>query len=208
MDNQDGFNLKNTRVEIFCDNKSVMYMVNNHTTHCEKCMKLIRILTMDNLKNNNRRILVKHVISEENVLADALSRHNLKKFWEKAPTDMRNQPDPINKAVWPVTKIWNEPMDKLLQEIFMIMILNISGQRTKQRTKMNSAASLSGDSSTISTREMQLIVDKLKCERNRSSTKANYYGIWKKFNEFFIRLDDKPSTWEERIGTLCGIFSK
>ena len=82
-------------------------------------MKLIRILTMDNLKNN-RRIFVKHVVSEENVLADALSRHNLKKFWEKAPADMRKQPDPINQAVWPVTKIWNEPMDKLLQEIYML----------------------------------------------------------------------------------------
>ena len=81
---------------------------------------------------------------------------------------------------------------------------NISGQRTKQQAKMKLTASSSGDSSTISTREMQLIVDKLKGERNRSSTKANYYGIWKKFNEFFIRLDEKPSTWEERLVLFVG----
>ena len=53
---------------------------------------------------------------------------------------------------------------------------------------------------------MQNIVDKLKGERNRSSTKANYYGIWKNFNEFFIRLDAKPSTWEERLVLFVGFL--
>ena len=43
------------------------------------------------------------------------------------------------------------------------------------------------------------IVDRLKSERVRSSTRRNYYSVWKNFNEFFIRLDVKPNTWEDRI---------
>ena len=35
--------------------------------------------------------------------------------------------------------------------------------------------------------------------RHRDSTKVNYYGIWKNFNQFFIKLDCKPNTWEDRI---------
>ena len=53
---------------------------------------------------------------------------------------------------------------------------------------------------------MQLIVNRLKGERNRSSTRANYYGIWKQFNEFFIRLDTKPQTWEERLVLFVGFL--
>ena len=34
MNNQEGYSLRNTRVDVFCDNKSVMYMVNTHNTHC------------------------------------------------------------------------------------------------------------------------------------------------------------------------------
>ena len=46
---------------------------------------------------------------------------------------------------------------------------------------------------------MEGIIERLKNDRNRSSTKANYYGIWRKFNEFFIKLDRKPESWEERL---------
>ena len=51
---------------------------------------------------------------------------------------------------------------------------------------------------------MQNIVDKLKYEQNRSSTQANYYSIWKKFNQFFIQLDVKPNSWEERLILFVG----
>ena len=46
---------------------------------------------------------------------------------------------------------------------------------------------------------MQAIVEKLKNERNRTSTRKNYHDIWRSFNEFFIRLDVKPSSWEDRV---------
>ena len=32
----------------------------------------------------------------------------------------------------------------------------------------------------------------------------NYYRVWKLFNEFFIKLDLKPNTWEERIVLFVG----
>ena len=54
-------------------------------------------------------------------------------------------------------------------------------------------------SSSISTADMNMIVDKLKSQRNRSTTRANYYCIWKNFNEFVVCLDVKPNSWEERL---------
>ena len=35
--------------------------------------------------------------------------------------------------------------------------------------------------------------------RHRDSTRKNYYAIWKLFNTFYLRLDRKPETWEERL---------
>ena len=52
---------------------------------------------------------------------------------------------------------------------------------------------------SISTKAIKLIIDKLKNDRVRDSTKTNYYCVWKLFNEFFIKLDVKPHSWEERL---------
>ena len=51
---------------------------------------------------------------------------------------------------------------------------------------------------------LQEIVDRLKYERNRTSTRKNYHDIWRSFNEFFIRLDSKPEAWEERVTLFIG----
>ena len=53
---------------------------------------------------------------------------------------------------------------------------------------------------------LQNIVDRLKTEKNRSSTKKTYYAIWKKFNQFFIRLDRKPKSWEETLTLFVGFL--
>ena len=44
-----------------------------------------------------------------------------------------------------------------------------------------------------------MVVDKLRFQCHRDSTKKNYYGIWKNFNSFYLRLDRKPTSWEERL---------
>ena len=49
-------------------------------------------------------------------------------------------------------------------------------------------------------------MDKLRLERNRSSTRKIYYSVWKQFNEFFIRLDFKPQTWEDRLILFVGFL--
>ena len=46
---------------------------------------------------------------------------------------------------------------------------------------------------------MRGIVEDLRLKQHRNSTMKNYYSIWKVFNEFFIKLDQKPEEWEDRI---------
>ena len=48
------------------------------------------------------------------------------------------------------------------------------------------------------------MIDRLKGERHRSSTRKLYYGVWRQFNEFFILLDNKPASWEDRLILFVG----
>ena len=68
-------------------------------------MKLLRLLTLNNLVHN-RRVLVRHVGTELNLLADSLSRMNLSKFWKLAPKTMNRFPDVITDELYPIEKIW------------------------------------------------------------------------------------------------------
>ena len=43
------------------------------------------------------------------------------------------------------------------------------------------------------------ILDHLRLHRNRDSTRLNYYTVWKLFNQFVIKLDIMPKTWEDRV---------
>ena len=51
---------------------------------------------------------------------------------------------------------------------------------------------------------MKNIVDGLRMHRHRSTTKANYYCIWRNFNKVLIKLDEKPNTWEDRLILFVG----
>ena len=57
-------------------------------------------------------------------------------------------------------------------------------------------------SSTISTEYMMQVVERLECQSNRDSTRRNYHAIWTRFNKFLLRLDKKPSTWEDRVAVF------
>ena len=46
---------------------------------------------------------------------------------------------------------------------------------------------------------MEQIADKLKGQCYRKTTEHNYYKIWRLFNKFFIHLDKKPESWEQRL---------
>ena len=60
-------------------------------------------------------------------------------------------------------------------------------------------SSESSKSSMLSTAAITAIMEKLKSDNVRDSTKRNYYSVWHTFNEFFVRLDVKPNNWEDRI---------
>ena len=47
-------------------------------------------------------------------------------------------------------------------------------------------------------------MEQLKQQQHRDSTKKNYLAVWKVFNEFFIRLDYKPTLWEDRLNLFVG----
>ena len=101
--------LQRKRVVIFCDNISVIYMVNNLTSGCLQCMKLLRLLTLSNLKSD-RGVFVRHIEGRKNSLSDALSRQNLTKFFNLAPPTINKYPDNITDQLWPLTKIWKVDM--------------------------------------------------------------------------------------------------
>ena len=105
--------LSNGRIAVHCDNEAVVHMINSTASSCAQCRKLIRILTLDGIRSN-RRLFAKHIHSRDNVLSDALSRLDLKRFWKNVPSTMRRQPDPKLDSIWPPNKIWNDQMCEYL----------------------------------------------------------------------------------------------
>ena len=102
-----GRKLKNKRIVVFCDNLSVVSMIQNTTSKCKNCMYLIRLLVLSGLVDN-RRVFAKHVRGRDNHLADSLSRLNIQKFWNRAPITMNKYPTPVSKLVWPAFNIWGK----------------------------------------------------------------------------------------------------
>ena len=82
------------------------------------------------------------------------------------------------------------------------MIMLVTGVASTSKKK--NLSSKNSTDSTISTCEIQSVVDRLRCQAHRPSTMKNYLCIWRTFNEFFIKLDVKPSEWEDRIVLFVG----
>ena len=64
------------------------------------------------------------------------------------------------------------------------------------------------NTSSISTSEISELVEKLRFDRFRSTTRKNYYIIWKSFNKFYLKLDTKPASWEERLTLFVAYLVK
>ena len=98
--------LQNSRITVFCDNKSVRDMINSTSSNCKRCMRIIRILTLLSLKWNTR-IFVKYVETKKNDVADALSRGQMKRFEKlRKKFNMNREPDKIPDILWPIEKVW------------------------------------------------------------------------------------------------------
>ena len=96
------------RICIFCDNMSVVQMVNKSSSKCKNCMVLIRIITLIALRNNVK-LSVKHVSGKLNTYSDLLSRLEYKKFRKLARAEKRvfnNSPNEIPSDLYPMEKIW------------------------------------------------------------------------------------------------------
>ena len=64
-------------------------------------------------------------------------------------------------------------------------------------------SSSTSSSLSISLNRIKLVLERLKCEKNRSSTKKNYLNIWHNFSNFVMKLDIKPKSWEEHTSMYC-----
>ena len=97
--------LRNRRITIFCDNTSVCNMVNALSSRCKNCMILIRLLALQCMVYNIR-ISVLYIPTYQNTLADALSREDIKRFWDNAPNYTVCHAETLHEYLWPMDKIW------------------------------------------------------------------------------------------------------
>ena len=80
---------KDQKIYIFCDNMSVVQMINNNTSKCKNCMVLIRIIVLKSL-TSNVKVKAKHVPGKLNNFSDYLSRLKYKQFWNLAKKSARS----------------------------------------------------------------------------------------------------------------------
>ena len=64
---------RNKGVYIFCNNQSMVDIINKSSSSCKNCMVLIRIITLQGLKCNVR-IYARHIRRIHNKISDAISR--------------------------------------------------------------------------------------------------------------------------------------
>ena len=95
---------RDCRIVLFCDNQSVVSMINNSTSSCRNCLHLIRRLVLHSMKCNVR-VFAKYISSKANKSADLLSRMRVEEFKKLNPnSDCYLTEIPIE--IWPVNKIW------------------------------------------------------------------------------------------------------
>ena len=95
-----GEDLVNKKIKFFCDNMSVVHIINKMSSKSEVVMRLVRYLTLLCLKFN---IVVKatHIQGVKNQICDASSRLQLKKFKLLAPNAEQN-PCKVPSHLWEV----------------------------------------------------------------------------------------------------------
>ena len=98
----------NQQICLFCDNMSVVHMINSGVSKCPNCMVLLRLITLQSLKFNVV-VKAKHVQSASNQFADLISRLEYKKFRQlarKLGKKFDRYNTPIPELLWPMSKLW------------------------------------------------------------------------------------------------------
>ena len=104
------------QIIVFCDNESVVAMINSTSSNCKFCMTLIRQLVLLGLKHH-LRIFAKHLRGKDNKFSDSLSRLKIQYFKQLAHEERINI-DPIptrpSKLLWPLSIFWKNYCASLL----------------------------------------------------------------------------------------------
>lgn len=74
----------NKRILFFCDNESVVNIVNSKQSRIPRVMDLVRHLTLLTLKHN-LYVKVRHIEGKRNEIADSISRFQMARFRQLAP---------------------------------------------------------------------------------------------------------------------------
>ena len=99
---------ENQHIVLFCDNMSVVHMINNQSSKCKNCMFLIRIVVLKSLLHNTK-ISAKHVKGELNIYADFLSRLKYREFRRTARAEgkkFNKSATQLPSLIWPPKDIW------------------------------------------------------------------------------------------------------
>ena len=75
---------KGKRLQFWCDNESVVTIINSGHTKAPRIMDLVRFLVLISMKHNFL-VRARHVPGVSNEIADALSRFQMQRFWALAP---------------------------------------------------------------------------------------------------------------------------
>ena len=97
----------NRRLVLNCDNMSVIYMINKSTSHCKRCMGLIRIVVLECLRQNVK-LVATHVPTKRNTRADLLSSNKKREFLELTGDTYKGENLGIPDCLWPVERIYND----------------------------------------------------------------------------------------------------
>ncbi len=95
-----GDELRNKKVLFKCDNSAVVHIINTQTCKSDRVMVMVRLLTLKCLQLN-LVIKAEHVPGSSNVLADSLSRLQMRRFRELAP-EAEQQPCPTPTHLWQI----------------------------------------------------------------------------------------------------------
>ena len=99
---------RDRKVTLFCDNMSVVHMINNNASKCKNCMVLIRIIVLHGLIHNVK-ITARHIEGKLNIYADLISRMKYSEFRKISRQNkirFDGKPKEIPLQVWPVEKIY------------------------------------------------------------------------------------------------------
>ena len=88
----------NKRIIFYCDNESVVSVINSKRSRIPRVMDLLRSLTLLTLRYNIY-FKARHIPGKQNEVADSLSRFQMDRFRALAPLADAN-PTPIPSALW------------------------------------------------------------------------------------------------------------